>query len=316
MKQDIVDILMSIRTYDTLNTTNEGDRMYGFMRIGLTAGRRSWSAGVLCLAVLTSAVTPAFAKAKLAPHRAIYDITLARTATAAGIVELTGRMVYELTGDACRGYKQAMRFVTRSTDRSGKPSIMDLRSSFWEDGSGATFRFETDQYRDEKLTESSAGDASRDAAGTTVAVKIRQPDKKDFKIEKDVMFPVQHSAELLNAALAGKTIYTSDLYDGSEKGTKVYVTTAVLGKRNEGGHNATLARVENAEALDGLASWPVSLSYFDPEKGGTDTLPTYELAFLFFENGVSRRLVIDYGHFAIRGKLTKLEMLKAAACDK
>jgi len=222
------------------------------MDFGLSAGRSVLCCGAIGLAALVGVATPAFAKAKLAPHRAIYDITLERTATASGIVELTGRMVYELTGDACRGYKQTMRFVTRSTNRSGQPSIMDLRSAFWEDGAGTKFRFETDQYRDEKLAESASGDASRNGAGKTVLVKIQQPDKKNFKIEKDVLFPVQHSARLLAAALEGKTIYSSDLYDGSEKGTKVYVTTAILGQRNDGTYNAQLARVDNAEALDGL----------------------------------------------------------------
>ena len=30
-------------------------------------------------------------------------------------------------------------------------------------------------------------------------------------------------------------------------------------------------------------------------------LPVYELSFLFFENGVSRKLFIDYGEFAMQG---------------
>ncbi len=68
--------------------------------------------------------------------------------------------------------------------------------------------------------------------------------------------------------------------------------------------------------LDELEAWPVSLSYFDQEKEGTDALPSYELAFLFFENGLSRQLLIDYGQFAIRGKLSRLEMLKETACSK
>ena len=122
--------------------------------------------------------------------------------------------------------------------------------------------------------------------------------------------------KLLAAAKDGKSIYSSDLYDGSDKGTKVYVTTAILGDKKDGKFNASLARVKNSEALDGLESWPVALSYFDPKNGGTDALPSYELAFVFFENGVSRRLLIDYGQFAIRGKLTQIEMLKDTACDR
>ena len=267
------------------------------------------------LASVVVAEMAAAAGVKLAPHRAVYDITLERAASGSGVVELTGRMVYEITGNACDGYTQNMRFVTRTVDRSGRPSIMDLRSSFWEDGSGERFRFDTNQYRDERLAEEASGDATREKKGG-VAVKLEKPAAKTIRIGPDVLFPVQHTVNLLAAAKDGKSIYRSDLYDGSDKGTKVYVTTAVLGTKKDGKFNASLARVKNSEALDGLESWPVALSYFDPKKGGADALPSYELAFVFFENGVSRRLLIDYGQFAIRGKLTQIEMLKATACDR
>ena len=51
----------------------------------------------------------------LTPHRAVYDITLVDARPGAGITELSGRMVYELTGSSCAGYTQKMRFVTRTT---------------------------------------------------------------------------------------------------------------------------------------------------------------------------------------------------------
>jgi len=64
-----------------------------------------------------------------------------------------------------------------------------------------------------------------------------------------------------------------------------------------------------------LMSWPVSISYFDPQKEKQDGLPSYELAFLYFENGVSRRLFIDYGDFAIRGVLKDITFLEATKCE-
>ena len=45
-----------------------------------------------------------------------------------------------------------------------------------------------------------------------------------------------------------------------------------------------------------------------------DALPTYELSFRFYENGVSSRLYIDYGDFAIRGELKELTFLDAGKC--
>ena len=136
-------------------------------------------AGALFFAAATVAATTmaAASAVKLAPHRAVYEISLERAASGSGVVELTGRMVYEITGNACDGYTQNMRFVTRTVDRSGRPSIMDLRSSFWEDGSGERFRFDTNQYRDERLAEAASGDAKREKKGG-VAVNLAKPAKR------------------------------------------------------------------------------------------------------------------------------------------
>ena len=131
----------------------------------------------------------------------------------------------------------------------------------------------------------------------------------------NVLFPIQHTREILEAARAGRRIYSSDLYDGSEKGAKIYETTAVLGDRKPPGYNTALPPVVNGKALDSQAAWPVSLSYFGKERRARDAVPEYELAFLFYENGVSRKLFIDYGSFAIKGRLVRLKMLDGGTCS-
>src|SRR5262245_47758480 len=101
----------------------------------------------------------------LAPHRAVYEMTLAEARGGAGVTQVTGRMVYELTGSACEGYTQNMRFVTSMSNQSGTASVSDLRSSSWEDASGKKFRFSSSQFRDEKPTEATAGEATRAPSG-------------------------------------------------------------------------------------------------------------------------------------------------------
>ena len=89
----------------------------------------------------------------LAPHRAVYELTLATTRGGSGVSSVLGRMVYDLTGSPCEGYTQNMRFVTRMTNQSGNAVVTDLRSSTWEDARGKRFRFDSSQYRDEKATD-------------------------------------------------------------------------------------------------------------------------------------------------------------------
>ena len=38
--------------------------------------------------------------------------------------------------------------------------------------------------------------------------------------------------------------------------------------------------------------------------------------FLFFENGVSRQLFIDYGEFAIQGEIKEITFLEPRACEQ
>src|SRR5262249_58488337 len=146
-----------------------------------------------------------------APHRAVYDMSLVGARGGRGVTAVSGRMVYELTGSACEGYTQNMRFVTQMINQGGNAVITDLRSSSWEEGNGKRFRFNSSQYRDEKATEVTAGDAARANAADDVKVELTKPSKKDLSLSSRVYFPVQHSIALLAAARAGKSMFRADL---------------------------------------------------------------------------------------------------------
>jgi len=247
----------------------------------------------------------------LAPHRAVYDFALARSSAGTGVSDMTARMVYELTGSTCEGFTQNMRFVTRATTQDGSISVNDLRSSSWEEGSAKNFRFNSTTVRDDQQQEQTAGDAAR--TGNDIRVDLTKPQKKKTSVAPSALFPIQHSRELLAAASREETVFQADLYDGSEKGEKVYATTAVIGRLRPAGN--AKADVENTDKLVPLKSWPVSLSYFEPGKGRADAIPTYELAFVLFENGVVRNLTLDYGDFALKGDLKSLTFLDSPKCE-
>jgi hypothetical protein len=242
-------------------------------------------------------------------------MTLATSRGGSGVTAVSGRMVYELTGSACEGYTQNMRFVTQMTNQGGTAILTDLRSSSWEEGNGKRFRFNSSQYRDEKETETTAGDAARPNAADDVKVELTKPAKKGLSLSSGVYFPVQHSIALLKAAKAGKSTFRADLYDGSEKGEKVYDTVSFIGRPVPPGGNRNLPTVKNAEKLDRLVAWPVSIGYFEPGSDKQDAVPVYELTFWFFEDGVSRKLFIDYGEFAIDGELKEITYHQPKKCE-
>jgi hypothetical protein len=302
------------RSYNRPSLREERQEMtHAILRRGLGA-----MAGALAAAAVWS-VAPSLAAGEaivLVPHRAIYDMSLATSRGGSGVTQVSGRMVYELTGSACEGYTQNMRFVTQMVNQSGTAVLTDLRSSSWEEGNGKRFRFNSSQYRDEKATDVTAGDAARTNTADDIKVELTKPAKKGLSLSARVHFPVQHSIALLKAAQAGKSLFRADLYDGSEKGEKVYDTVSAIGRRMAPGGNRKLPVVKNAERLDQLPAWPVSIGYFEPGSDKTDAVPVYELTFLFFENGVSRKLFIDYGEFAIRGTLKDITFLEPGKCEQ
>jgi EipB-like len=253
---------------------------------------------------------------ELAPHRAIYDMSLGKAVAGANISDVRGRLVFDFSGSACEGYALNTRLVTEIVDRDGKEMVTDLRSSTWEHAKGERFRFNSSQYLNQRLSEQVVGLASRgkDAAG--VNISIEKPKKRQVKLGGSAMFPTQHSLAVLDAAQRGRSLVQANIYDGSEKGAKYFETTTFIGNPFPPGGNAGFKTIPNSEKLDDLVSWPVSISYFETkEDGGSDEgTPTYELSFRLYANGVSRKLQIDYGNFSIAGELSRIDFFEPAKC--
>jgi hypothetical protein len=250
---------------------------------------------------------------KLVAHRAIYEMTLDDARSASGITGIDGRMVFEFTGSECDGYSLNMRMVTQMTDSQGQTNLTDLRSSTWEQGDGQKFRFQSAQYLNDKLGDVTMGRAVRETPNEAVKVKLSQPSTDELNLSGPLLFPTQHSLALIEAARTGRKLFQARVYDGSEKGRKVYDTTAFIGTEVQPGNDAKLETAAKDKGLGELASWPVSIGYFEA-KGG-DLTPSYQIDFRLYENGVSRELLIDYGDFSIHGTLSSLEYLKAPACQ-
>ena len=249
---------------------------------------------------------------KLAAHRAIYEMTLDDARSASGITSIDGRMVFEFTGSECDGYSLNMRMVTQMTDSQGQTNLTDLRSSTWEQGDGQKFRFQSAQYLNDKLGDVTMGRAVRERPNEAVQVKLSQPSTAELNLSGPLLFPTQHSFALIAAARTGQGLFQARVYDGSEKGQKVYDTTAFIGTEVRPGDDPKLEQVAKDKGLGELPSWPVSIGYFEA-KGG-DLTPSYQIDFRLYKNGVSRELLIDYGDFSIHGTLTSLEYLKAPEC--
>lgn len=255
-------------------------------------------------------------KVILVPHRAIYDLKLAKSHGSRGIQAVRGRILYDFSGNACDGYDLQFRQVSELDSGEGKSALSDLRSSTWEDGTAKKFRFSSENLLNDQRTDAVNGHAERSAA--TVAVSLSKPKDKTFTVPVGAVFPTEHMRRIITAAREGKTILEFPVYDGSETGEKLYNTLTVIGRAIGPGEKPPTDAGAKVPELAKLTRWPVTISYFEQrdekaDQSGEQT-PVYSITFELYENGISRALLLEYSDFTISGEMTSLDLKKPKPC--
>jgi hypothetical protein len=255
-----------------------------------------------------TALTPA---GELASHRAVYELKLAHTRGNSAAVAARGRILYDFSGNACDGYALQFRQVSELDNGEGKVTLSDLRSTTWEDGAAKKLIFKSQHYLNETLVDSVDGQAERQR--DKVAVRLREPAAKTFDLDAAMVFPTDHMRRIIEAAREDKNILELPIYDGSEKGEKVYNTLTVIGPAIAPSERPPTDAAAGEPTLAGLKRWPVTVSYFD-KTARDDQAPVYSIRFELYENGVSRALMLDYTDFVISGELTSIELRDSGPC--
>ncbi|WP_320200035.1 cell envelope integrity EipB family protein [Agrobacterium sp. rho-13.3] len=268
----------------------------------------------VALAAGTVTVLPGVASAvpasvpNLISHRAVYDLELKDASDRSGIEGMTGRMVYEFTGSACKGYKTDFRFVTQ-INTGDAVRLTDQQTTTFEDAASKKFTFETKSFTDDKLDKEVTGSAA-DADGT-MTIDLTKPDARKIDLAAGE-FPTEHMFQVIENAKLGKRIFESRVFDGSDDGDQSLITSTLVGKQQppiDGDADAG-----KAGEFAKTPFWPVTIAYYN-DKTGTDALPIYRMSFKLYENGITRDLTMDYGDFVLTGKLAKLDILQPENCE-
>ena len=85
------------------------------------------------VAFLTCVMAPVFGSAAaaetsppaLAPHRAVYDLSLLKAEGAKAPSEARGRITFDFSGSACDGYIQNVRQLTQLQPEEGEAQVSD-----------------------------------------------------------------------------------------------------------------------------------------------------------------------------------------------
>ena len=152
---------------------------------------------------LVAAATTAAGAAEIAPHRALYSMTLGSARNDSGVVDARGTMDYEW-GETCDGWTIEQRY--RLKMRYGETPDVDIVSSFvtWESKDGLRYRFNQRQSRNGELDQDIRGEAKLDGPGKGGGVEFIKPKPQTLKLDPGVLFPSAHTILLIDKAHEGE----------------------------------------------------------------------------------------------------------------
>jgi hypothetical protein len=246
---------------------------------------------------------------ELQPHRASYDLRL--TGQSEEVEGGEGRIAIELARPDCRSYKLEYRFVARFL-QSSEITVTDQRTESTEALDGARFEFATTTLLDGNEQSAIRGRAENRDGATVVTMEAPQSRRIELPLSS---FPMRHTADLVAAAQAGRSVVETPLFDGDDEAEKLLTSTAIITPlaepstgqaKNEGG--------EKGAALKDMKAWRVTESFYNKDSN-EDGMPIFETAFTLFENGVSDDLVLKFEGYSFEGGIASLDYLDAPACS-
>jgi len=243
---------------------------------------------------------------ELQPHRAYYTVTMGgRPTLSSTIVDVRGTMMVELN-KVCDGWTvQQLTEIRRYHDDD---SVESIRWGYvtWEADDGILFKYNTFRKVDDELTESIRGLAKKTDKG--IEAVYQSPKAMTLALPEGVLFPIQHTKTLLQAAEEGDHMLPRIVFDGSSTDGASEINTFIGAKKVMAGNPAA----EGAHQFANQPFWPVRFAVYGLGKTGyeSDYITTQEL----LPNGIIKQYEIDDGTMKIHGVLDRVELLNKEGC--
>jgi len=249
--------------------------------------------------------------ATIVPHRAIYDLTLLRANEGASLQSASGKLAFEIDGSSCDGFTVNFRMATKYRQDDGSAALIDTLTTTFENAGATELRHQLKESVNGKVRDTDRISFNRktpDAEGTG---EMKSKPDETFTVPAGAALPMQHQLKLMALGEAGGGRDSSIVFDGSD-GAKAFRAISFVGRPKPPGSVARDAANPAAVALKGDVAWPMTVSYYALD--GDSETPEYQVSFDMYDNGVATGLVLDYGDFALSGKLTDLKLLDKPSC--
>lgn len=268
------------------------------------ASSSSLLAALAGLVLLVVPFAKPVAETAMMPHRAVYDLRLAKARGSQTVTAVSGQMTF-VWKDVCDGW--ALEYDTQMElvfPKEGSRQVA-WRYSAWESDDAARLRFFLQRYLNGQKTMERRGHASKSPDGGTAV--ITAPERKEIALAPGTLFPGEHSRELLAAARQNERFFYAEVFDGTGEHNGLFTA------------NAAILDAKSADAPDldsplltGVSAWRINLAFFAPDDPkGT---PESEQKVRYYANGVAGRIELDYGNFVVDATLKELTALDRPDC--
>jgi hypothetical protein len=269
------------------------------------AFRPAAAAAFLSVAAIATSPVVSAGAAEIAPHHALYSMSLGATHGDAGVTGAGGTMAYQW-GESCDGWTVEQRYRLKMAYAESQDVSISSNFVTWESKDGLRYRFNQKETRNGTDNDEIRGTAKLDGPDKGGIVEFEKPQPKSLKLPPGVLFPSSHTIFLIDKAKAGENFISRQLFDGATVENAVLVS-AVIGAKVEPDEESA-----KKSPLLNRPGWRVRLAFFPADQKAEK--PDYELGMLLLDNGVSRDMVIDYGDYSIRAKLDDIEALPKPGC--
>lgn len=257
--------------------------------------------------MLAAGGAPAHATPRIAPHVAVYKLSLGKTKGGQAVTHATGRIEFKWR-EGCDGWTVSQRTFMVLGNSQGR----DLQSSWtldaWESNDGRSYRFAVRRARGGEDPVETRGKARIDGPDLGGRADYSAPEERMVILPKGTIFPTQHSLDVLTAAAGRELLLWRTVFDGTGTEGPFGVNVAVAQSISPG-----TAPSFDSPLITGVQSWRMRFAYFDVGQQAAE--PDHEQSLRIYANGVVDELEFDYSDFALEASLERLEALPSPDCS-
>lgn len=265
---------------------------------------------VAVVALVTLSSAGVALAADMVAHRAFYSLKLGMVRSGSDFVGAGGNMGLSMER-TCEGWTMSQTLRMDLSTNSGEQISQELRFTAWESDDGSQYRFfASNNVNGER--EDFRGRALVDATDGSGNANYQIPEGTKIPLPEGTMFPLGHTAWLIERALAGERQVSRTVFDGAD-GEGPQQVTAFIGPKVKPGDHISGAQAAALGPLARQSGWKIRMGFY--ELNTQQSAPDYEVEILQLENGVTPTLTLDYQDFTVILTQESLEEIPLPDCQ-